>query len=201
MHRKTLGGIAAAAVLCLSLGYAQDKPHGPTTGKQQGDSRASEGKSMLEAERELFGDGASADFAEGYTSHFNFDNRRLGTNPPTTNKYRCLLECKLENGQTRWYTSNDLRTVRVGELDTLDLNTFKVRVVAVRFWWKLRPLGDWFASVWGKARPDHYIVYAFLVWKGYNDHEAPDVYDEPIADAVSRAEGAKQGPGSTAKQP
>jgi hypothetical protein len=191
-----------AAVLCFSLGYAQESPRSSGAGKQAGGTQTSSAKSVLEAERELFGKADEADYFDGYTSHFNFDNRAFGQNPPTTNKLRCQVECKLDNGHTRWFTNGDLWRVYVGDLDLVDVNSNRVRVVQCRFWWKLRPLGDWYSSEWAKARPDHYIVYAFLVWRGHNDYEKPIYfYDEPLADGMSRAKTAEPEAAPPAKKP
>lgn len=200
MSKSAVLGTAAFAVLCLSLGFAQDKPR--DGGRDDGGLRVAGAKSSLEAERELFGHGDASAFFDGYTSHFNFDNRVLGDNPPTTNKLRCMLECKLDNGDTKWFSNDDLSRVYVGELDLLDVNARRIRVVECRYWWKLRPLGDWYHSEWIRARPGHYIVYAFLVWRGSNDYEKPPlVYDEPLADGISRAESGKSAEAPPAKKP
>jgi hypothetical protein len=152
----------------------------------------SSAESAEAAELQIFGaqDDGQEPVSRGYTSHFNLDNRGLASPATTTTKFRCLVECKLANGSTRWHSTNDARRVNVGELDIVDINGLHQRVVKCRFWWKLRPLGRYSTSEWVVADHDHYIVYAFLVWTGENDYETPiHFYQEPLhAPAYETAE-------------
>jgi hypothetical protein len=165
----------ACAMACIAVAA--------TPAFAQTETRQAQAKSAREAEAQFFPESDST-FTDGYTSHFNFDNRRLPSDSPTTNKYRCMVECKLDDGRTVWHSNPPtLNSVRVGELKVLQIDSYRERVVKFRFWWKLSngPLARWYDSGWTSADDGYYIVYAFLVWKGYNDFEKPIyVYQEPL---------------------
>jgi hypothetical protein len=164
----TAGTGVAAAAMCI---FAK-----PAAAERCTTIHESAGKSSSDVEKALFGDKADTEEElASYTSHFNFDNRRFPGqhNPPTTIKYRCYVECKLDNGDIKTISCPALSKVLVGELVTLDINDKRYRVVACRFHWKLRPRGRYHASEWARARDDNYIVYAYLVWLGENSYERP----------------------------
>lgn len=118
----------------------------------------------------------------GTTSHFNFDNRRLGGNPPSTHKYWCWVHCRLSDGREKWFSSADLYKVCLDELDLRDINEEKIRVVSCRFWWKLRPnhRAHWYCTRWVHANPGNFFDYVFLEWRGWNSYEIYDDAQSPL---------------------
>ncbi len=146
------------------------------------EARALEAATLADAERELYG--KTDDSRAGYTSHFNLDNRTFHKpNDPTTNKYRCMVECVLDNGNPKWLRAD---AVKVGHLKEVAADEMHIRVVKCRFWWKLRPvLSPWYCSDWVEAGQGNYIVYAFLEWRYENQYEKPIYFYE---EAISAAE-------------
>jgi hypothetical protein len=140
----------------------------------RGSIRVSEPEVSREATLELadamlFG----AEDEDRWTNHFSFENRvgDRDPDPPTTFKYKCLVECLLEDGSREIYSNSNLRQIAIADWRLLQLHDRSVRVVRCRFSWRMLLTGERTTTEWVTADEGYFFSNVNLVWHGENSYE------------------------------